>query len=390
MFTLPNGSVVTIGPSDLPEGPSISLSTQTTPTTLETAASSATSHISSAATRTGSISSTITAAGKSSPSASASTPVPTPLSSDTETAIQSSSAGTSPLLTEPSTASSGALGTSSGSSDAGNPSGTSSSEPSSASAAGLVSSEACSSISCNPKLAAAIFVPIVIVALLAGICIAFFCMRRKGRARLGRGLAFFSHGADATYVTPDRSSAGGSRTPSMREGASPSPWLAAAGGAAGAAGLAAARGSRRDPDREFGRGFVGEAPSSSSEEHCNAPPPYEPRRSDEHMLGAGTEPADMTRGAGIAAPIAAATRDPFADTQDPFADDAGDGMSLLSGDTAVGRGASRARSVRDNASIVSSLQDMDEAGSVHEATTANISRGPSLSGPSRLNSARGR
>jgi len=39
--------------------------------------------------------------------------------------------------------------------------------------------------------------------------------------------------------------------------------------------------------------------------------------------------------------------------------------------------------VRDNASIVSSLQDMDEVGSIREAQVANVSRGPSLSEASR-------
>jgi hypothetical protein len=161
------------------------------------------------------------------------------------------------------------------------------------------------------------------------------------------------------------------------------PLAAGAGlGAAGlAAGLAAARGNRQPHDHDFGLGFVPDMVSRSpSDAQCVAPPPYAPRRSND-MTQDAVEPADITRHSPLAAPAAAhTTSDPFADTPNPFADDADDNTSLLSGDTAiaVARGGSR-RSVRDNASIVSSLQDMDEVGSIRDAQVANISRGPSLS-----------
>jgi hypothetical protein len=240
----------------------------------------------------------------------------------------------------------------------------------------------CSSLSCNPGKAAAIFVPIAIVFALLALCIAFFCVRRKGRARLGQGLAFFSHGAETNYVSASASSAGNSRAPSMREAESSyGPLAAGAGlGAAGAAGLAAARGNRQNHDHDFGLGFVPDTLSrSSSDAHCAAPPPYAPRQSNE-MNHDAVEPADITRHSPLAAPAAAhTTSDPFADTPNPFTDDAAENASLLSGDTAVNRGIGSRRSVRDNASIVSSLQDVDEAGSVCEAQVANVSRGPSLS-----------
>jgi hypothetical protein len=173
----------------------------------------------------------------------------------------------------------------------------------------------------------------------------------------------------------------------MREaGSSFGPLAAGAGlGAAGAASLAAARGNRQTHDQDFGLGFVPDMVSRSpSNAHCVAPPPYAPRRSND-MDQDAVEPADITRHSPLAAPAAAHTiSDPFADTPNPFADDADDNTSLLSGDTAiaVARGDSR-RSVRDNASIVSSLQDMDEAGSIREAQIASVSRGPSLSEATR-------
>ena len=172
----------------------------------------------------------------------------------------------------------------------------------------------------------------------------------------------------------------------MREATSSlGPLAAGAGlGAAGAAGLAAARGGRPNQDHDFGLGFVPDMVSrSSSDAHCAAPPPYAPHPSDD-MNQDATEPADMTSRSALAAPAPAHTAsDPFADTPNPFADDADDNTSLLSGDTAVARGNSR-RSMRDNVSIVSSLQDMDEAGSIRQAQVANVSRGPSLTGgPSR-------
>jgi hypothetical protein len=173
----------------------------------------------------------------------------------------------------------------------------------------------------------------------------------------------------------------------MREASLPyGPLAAGAGlGAAGAAGLAAARGSRQPHDHDFGLGFVPDMVSRSpSDAQCVAPPPYAPRRSND-MNQDAVEPADITGRSPLVAPAAAhTTLDPFADTPNPFADDADDNTSLLSGDTAiaVARGGSR-RSVRDNASIVSSLQDMDEVGSIRDAQVANISRGPSLSVASR-------
>ena len=165
----------------------------------------------------------------------------------------------------------------------------------------------------------------------------------------------------------------------MREAEGSFGAFATAGGAAGAAGLAAARGSRRE--RDFGRGFVHDT-SSVADSDCIAPPPYAPRQSTD---GNAVEPADVTRHSGVTAPPAAAQRgaDPFADpAANPFGDEAGDQDSLLSGDTAVAmaRGGGSRRSVRDNASIGSSLRDMDEAGSVHEAMLGNVSRGPSLTG----------
>jgi hypothetical protein len=225
-----------------------------------------------------------------------------------------------------------------------------------------------------------------VFALLA-ICVAFFCVRRKGRAKLGEGLAFFSHGAEANYVSAPASSAGNSRAPSMREAGSSYGHLAAGAGlgAAGAAGLAAARGNGHTHDHDFGLGFVPDMVSRSpSDAQCAAPPPYAPRQSND-MTQDAVEPADITRHSPLAAPAAAhTTSDPFADTLNPFADDADDNTSLLSGDTAiaVARADSR-RSVRDNASIVSSLRDMDEAGSIREAQVANISRGPSISQAAR-------
>jgi len=177
----------------------------------------------------------------------------------------------------------------------------------------------------------------------------------------------------------------------MREAEGALGAFGAAGGAAGAAGLASARGLRRDGD--FGRGFVHDT-SSVADSECVAPPPYAPRRSTD---GNAVEPADVTRHSGLAAPPAAAQRgtDPFADpAANPFGDEAGDQDSLLSGDTAVAvaRGGGSRRSVRDNASIVSSLRDIDEAGSVHDAMLGNVSRGPSLTGATggRLGSFRSR
>jgi hypothetical protein len=173
----------------------------------------------------------------------------------------------------------------------------------------------------------------------------------------------------------------------MREASVPyGPLAAGAGlGAAGAAGLAVARGNRQSHDHDFGLGFVPDIVSRSpSDAQCAAPPPYAPRRSND-MNQYAVEPADIIGHSPLAAPAAAhTTLDPFADTPNPFADDADDNTSLLSGDTAiaVARGGSR-RSVRDNASIVSSLQDMDEVGSIREAQVANVSRGPSLSEASR-------
>lgn len=246
----------------------------------------------------------------------------------------------------------------------------------------------CSSMSCNPKLAAAVFVPVAVVLAILAVGLAFFCMRRKSRNRgfgsgfgarknrLGAGLAFFGHGAETNYVTPPRSSAGtvSSRSPSMREvdgGSFPS---LAAGGAAGAAGLAAARGIRTDSHPDFGHGYVHNDTASIVDADGIAPPPYAPRQN-------ATEPTDAARQAGLAAPAPVAQRntDPFADpASNPFADEACDEDSLLSGDTAVAvaRGEGSRRGARDNASIVSSLRDMDEAGSVHEAMLG-VSRGPS-------------
>jgi hypothetical protein len=169
----------------------------------------------------------------------------------------------------------------------------------------------------------------------------------------------------------------------MREvGSSSGPLAAGAGlAAAGAAGLAAARGNPQNHDHDFGLGFVPDMLSRSSS--CAAPPPYAPRQSNELNYGA-VEPADITSRSPLAAPAAAhthTTSDPFADTPNPFADE---NASLLSGDTAINREISSRRGFRDNASIVSSLQDIDEAGSIREAQVANISRGPSLAGgPSR-------
>jgi hypothetical protein len=149
-------------------------------------------------------------------------------------------------------------------------------------------------------------------------------------------------------------------------------------GAAGAAGLAAARGNPQTHDHEFGLGFVPDVLSRSSS--CAAPPPYAPRRSNEINHDA-VEPADITRRLPLAAPAAAHTAsDPFADTPNPFTDDAAENASLLSGDTAINREHGSRRSVRDNASIVSSLRDIDEVGSIGEAQIANVSRGPSLTG----------
>ena len=170
----------------------------------------------------------------------------------------------------------------------------------------------------------------------------------------------------------------------MREANSSLGHLAAGAGlgAAGAAGLAAARGSHQSHEHDFGRGFVPDMVSrASSDAHCAAPPPYAPRHSNELNHDA-VEPADITSRSALAAPAAVHTAsDPFADTPNPFADEADDNTSLLSGDTAVAvaRGNSR-RSMRDNASIVSSLRDMDEAGSIREAQVASVSRGPSLTG----------
>jgi hypothetical protein len=237
----------------------------------------------------------------------------------------------------------------------------------------------CTSLSCNPGKAAAVFVPIAIVSALLFLCIAFFCVRRKGRARLGQGLAFFSHGAEANYVSAPASSAGNSRAPSMREaGSSSGPLAAGVGlGAAGASGLAAARGNPQNHDPDFGLGFVPDLLSRSSS--CAAPPPYAPRQSTELNRDA-VEPADLTSRSPLATPAAAHTHtasDPFVDTLNPFADE---NASLLSGDTAINRENGSRRSARDNASIVSSLRDMDEAGSIRDAQVANVSRGPSLAG----------
>jgi hypothetical protein len=113
-----------------------------------------------------------------------------------------------------------------------------------------------------------------------------------------------------------------------------------------------------------------------------APPPYAPRQSNE-LDREAVEPADITGRSPLTAPrapTAAHTRtasDPFADTLNPFADE---NASLLSGDTALNRENGSRRSARDSASIVSSLADIDEAGSIQEARVANVSRGPSLSG----------
>lgn len=159
------------------------------------------------------------------------------------------------------------------------------------------------------------------------------------------------------------------------------PLAAGAGlGAAGAAGLAAARRSRSNLDHDFGLGFVPDMVSRSpSDAQCPAPPPYAPRQSSE-LNDNAVEPADITRHSPLAAPAAAhTTLDPFADTPNPFTDDAAENASLLSGDTAINRGIGSQRSVRDNASIVSSLGDIDEAGSIRDAQVANISRIPSLS-----------
>lgn len=256
----------------------------------------------------------------------------------------------------------------------------------------------CSSVSCNPKLAAAIFVPVAVVLLLLAAAVAFLFLRRRGRNAqtaerrsgrgvgagllggglgLGAGLAFFSHGAETNYVTPPRSSAGtmSSRAPSMRE-VDGSFGPLGAGIGAGAAGLAAARGISQ---HDFGRGFVGDA-TSSEDADTTAPPPYE-HGGFTDASGAAAQPSDVTQQSSVIPPPVAAHRrdvDPFADpAQNPFGDETADNVSLLSGDTAVNRGN---RSTRDNASIVSSLRDMDEAGSVHEAMLGNISRGPSLSG----------
>jgi len=256
----------------------------------------------------------------------------------------------------------------------------SSSLSSSTSPASISSAEVkCTSLSCNPGKAAAVFVPIAIVSALLFLCIAFFCVRRKGRARLGQGLAFFSHGAEANYVSAPASSAGNSRAPSMREaGSSSGPLAAGVGlGAAGASGLAAARGNPQNRDLDFGLGFVSDLLSRSSS--CAAPPPYAPRQSNELNRDA-VEPADLTSRSPLATPAAAHTHtasDPFVDTLNPFADE---NASLLSGDTALNRENGSRRSARDNASIVSSLQDMDEAGSIRDAQVANVSRGPSLAG----------
>ena len=172
----------------------------------------------------------------------------------------------------------------------------------------------------------------------------------------------------------------------MRETSSSlGPLAAGAGlGAAGAASLAAARGNGHNHDHDFGLGFVPDALSrSSSDAQCAAPPPYAPRQS-RGMNHDAVEAADITRYSPLAAPAAAhTTSDPFADTPNPFTDDAAENASLLSGDTAINRGIGSRRSIRDNASIVSSLQDMDEAGSVQEArvaSVASVSRGPSLTG----------
>jgi hypothetical protein len=241
----------------------------------------------------------------------------------------------------------------------------------------------CSGLSCYPGKAAAIFVPIAVVAALMAICVAFFCARRKGRARLGQGLAFFSHAAEANYVSASASSAGNSRAPSMRERNLSSGALepGAGLGAAGAAGLAAARRNGNNHDHDFGLGFVPDMLSrSSSDAHCAAPPPYAPRQSNE-MSHAAVEAADITGHSPLTTPAAAHTAsNPFADTPNPFSDDAAENASLLSGDTAIHRGIGSQRSMRDNASIVSSLQDFDEAGSIQEAQVANVSRGPSLTG----------
>jgi hypothetical protein len=243
----------------------------------------------------------------------------------------------------------------------------------------------CTSLSCNPGKAAAVFVPIAIVSALLALCIAFFCVRKKGRARLGQGLAFFSHGAETNYVSASASSAGNSRAPSMRETGSSSGLGAGAAdlGPAGAAGLAAARGNLQNRDPDFGLGFVPDVLSRSSS--CAAPPPYAPRQSNELDCEA-VEPADITGRSPLtvprapATPTAAHTRtasDPFADTLNPFADE---NASLLSGDTALNRENGSRRSARYSASIVSSLADIDETGSIREAHVANVSRGPSLSG----------
>jgi len=273
--------------------------------------------------------------------------------------------------------------------------------PSTSSAGGITSAGAaagltqvkCSSMSCDPKLAAAVFVPVALVLAVLAVGLAFFCMRRKSRNRsfgsgfgtrtnrlgLGAGLAFFGHGAETNYVTPPRSSAGtvSSRSPSMREVDGGSFASLAAGGAAGAAGLAAARGVRTDSHPDFGHGYVHHDTASIVDADGIAPPPYAPRQN-------ATEPTDATRQAGLAAPAPVAQRntDPFADpATNPFADEACDEDSLLSGDTAVAiaRGEGSRRSARDNSSIVSSLRDMDEAGSVHEAMLG-VSRGASQTG----------